>query len=133
MAAEQQPDPRVTVAEIEAKAETYKADLRRETDMLKLALEAKFKELSLKEAQATAALASQTTLAKEQMATGGKLQQAQMGLAGSLEGKRMDLKADPAKGSPDPRSMGQLNIAPEEDISVPPPQDVDAALSILGL
>jgi hypothetical protein len=66
-AAEQQPDPRVAAAEIEAQAEVYKADLRKEVDTLKLALEAQFKELSLQQAHTAAQLKSDTSLVEKEM------------------------------------------------------------------
>lgn len=66
-AAEQQPDPRVAAAQIEAQAEVYKADLRKEVDTLKLALEAQFKDLSLQQAQAAAQLKSDTALLQKGM------------------------------------------------------------------
>lgn len=68
--AAQQPDPKVVVAQIEAQAEVYKADLRKEVDRLKIALDAQFKRLSLEQAQAEAQIKSDTTLTKEAMKTG---------------------------------------------------------------
>lgn len=66
-AAEQQPDPKVAAAQIEAQAEVYKADLRKEVDTLKLALEAQFKRLSLEQAQAATQIKSDTALAQKGM------------------------------------------------------------------
>lgn len=66
-AAEAQPDPKVAAAQIEAQAEVYKADLRKEVDTLKLALEAQFKQLSLQQAQAEAQLKSDTAIAQKDM------------------------------------------------------------------
>lgn len=63
-AAEQQPDPKVIVAQIEAQAEVYKADLKKEVDTLKIALEAQFKKLSLQAAQEQAQLSSDTKIAQ---------------------------------------------------------------------
>lgn len=65
--AAQQPDPKVIVAQVEAQAEVYKADLRKEVETLKLALDAQFKKLSLAQAQAAAQLKSDTTLVQEKM------------------------------------------------------------------
>lgn len=64
-AAAQQPDPKVAAAQIEAQAEVYKADLKKEVDTLKLALEAQFKKLSLEQAQNEAQLKSDTALVQE--------------------------------------------------------------------
>lgn len=64
-AAAQQPDPKVLAAQIEAQAEVYKADLKKEVDTLKLALEAQFKKLSLEQAQNEAQLKSDTALVQE--------------------------------------------------------------------
>lgn len=66
-AAEQQPDPKVIAAQIEAQAEVYKADLKKEVDTLKLALEAQFKQLSLEQAQQEAQLKSDTDIVTKQM------------------------------------------------------------------
>lgn len=64
-AAAQQPDPKVLAAQVEAQAEVYKADLKKEVDTLKLALEAQFKKLSLEQAQNEARLKSDTALVQE--------------------------------------------------------------------
>lgn len=64
-AAAQQPDPKVLAAQVEAQAEVYKADLKKEVDTLKLALEAQFKKLSLEQAQNEAQLKSDTALVQE--------------------------------------------------------------------
>ena len=64
-AAAQQPDPKVLAAQVEAQAEVYKADLKKEVDTLKLALEAQFKKLSLEQAQSAAQLKSDTALVQE--------------------------------------------------------------------
>lgn len=66
-AAAQQPDPKVIAAQVEAQAEVYKADLKKEVDTLKLALEAQFKKLSLEQAHAAAQLKSDTALVQESM------------------------------------------------------------------
>jgi hypothetical protein len=66
-AAEQQPDPKVIAAQIEAQTEVYKADLRKEVDTLKLALEAQFKRLSLQQAQSEAQIKSDTAIAQKDM------------------------------------------------------------------
>lgn len=55
-------------AQIEAQAEVYKADLRKEVDTLKLALEAQFKRLSLEQAQAEAQLQAGTKIVEKEMA-----------------------------------------------------------------
>lgn len=65
--AAQQPDPKVIAAQIEAQAEVYKADLKKEVDTLKLALEAQFKKLSLEQAHAAAQLKSDTALVQEKL------------------------------------------------------------------
>jgi len=65
--AAQQPDPKVLAAQVEAQAEIYKADLKKEVDTLKLALEAQFKKLSLEQAQAAAQLKSDTALVQEKL------------------------------------------------------------------
>ena len=67
-AAAAQPDPKVLAAQIEAQAEVYKADLRKEVDTLKLALEAQFKRLSLEQAQAEAQLQAGTKIVEKEMA-----------------------------------------------------------------
>jgi hypothetical protein len=102
--AEQQPDPKVIVAQIESQAEVYKADLRKEVDTLKLALEAQFKRLSLEQAQAAARLESDTALVEKDMDTRQKL----------------------AKDGAIPKKMALTE--PEE-----PTVDVEAALNTLGL
>lgn len=106
--AQQQPDPKVMVAQIEAQAEVYKADLRKEVDTLKLALEAQFKKLSLEQAAQAAQLNSDTALATKGMDVTQKAQQAKEGASASPPS--MD-------NSPEP-------VAPE---------DVKAALGTLGL
>jgi hypothetical protein len=65
--ASQQPDPKVLAAQVEAQAEVYKADLRKEVDTLKLALEAQFKRLSLEQAHTAAQLKSDTSLTQKGM------------------------------------------------------------------
>ena len=102
--AEQQPDPKVIAAQIESQAEVYKADLRKEVDTLKLALEAQFKRLSLEQAQAEARLKSDTALVEKDMDTRQKLAN-----DGAIPKK--DALTEP----------------------VEPAVDVDAALNILGL
>jgi len=103
-AAEQQPDPKVIVAQIEAQAEVYKADLKKEVDNLKLALEAQFKRLSLEQAQAEVQIKSDTALAQKDM---------------DVNKKRLEDLPGAESGSP---------------AKVPTPEiDVKAALSTLGL
>jgi len=132
-AAEQQPDPKVQAAQIEAQAEVYKADLKKQTDELKLALEAQFKQLSLQQAYDAAELQSTTALAQEGMRGQQALEQKEVGAAADLQGKRMDLTADPGKQTP-PQTEGQMEEDPQDqDPTLPPAQDVDAALSMLGL
>jgi hypothetical protein len=132
--AEQQPDPSIQSAQIQAQTEVYKADLKKETDQLKLALEAQFKNLSLAQAQEAAALDAQTKLATTGLKGQQDLAAQRESSMAQLDGKRMDLEADPAKGSPKPQSMEQMEIDPQEmDSSGPPPQDVEAALAALGL
>lgn len=63
--AAQQPDPRVLVAQIESQVEAYKTDLKKETEILKIALDAQFKKLSLEQDRAAAQLDSDTDLLKE--------------------------------------------------------------------
>ena len=92
-AAAQQPDPKVMAAQIEAQAEVYKADLRKEVDTLKLALEAQFKRLSLEQANAAAQLNSDTKLAQKGM----DLQKADLqssGVAKASVGTPTDEKLD---------------------------------------
>ena len=103
--AQQQPDPKVVVAQIEAQAEVYKADLRKEVDTLKLALEAQFKRLSLEQAAQAAQLDSDTALAEKTMDVTQKAQE-----GGETSTPSMEKPPEP--------------IAPE---------DVKAALGTLGL
>lgn len=103
-AAEQQPDPKVIVAQIEAQAEVYKADLKKEVDNLKLALEAQFKRLSLEQAQAEVRIKSDTALAEKDMDVHQK----------RLEDLTSDKPKSPAK-------------------AFEPEIDVKSALNVLGL
>jgi hypothetical protein len=109
--AAQQPDPKVTVAQIEAQAEVYKADLRKEVERLKLALDAQFKRLSLEQAQAEAQIKSDTTLTKEAMKTG--------------QATKEDVA--PAQ-APAMEPVQEESVEPEQSAV-----DVDKALAILGL
>ena len=120
--AEQQPDPKIQVAQIEAQAEVYKADLKKETDQLKLALEAQFKDLSLQQAQAAAELESQTKLA-------------QQGLKGEQDLAKETMKPVPQGAKrPEPQTLEQMEVDPQEmEQAGPPPTDVEAALNTLGL
>lgn len=104
-AAEQQPDPKVIVAQIEAQAEVYKADLKKEVDTLKIALEAQFKKLSLQAAQEQAQLSSDTKIA-------------QTAINKDESGKMLTEESVP-------------NTSMAED--VPQKQNVQDALSVLGL
>lgn len=101
--AAQQPDPKVLAAQVEAQAEVYKADLRKEVDTLKLALEAQFKRLSLEQAQAAIQLKSDTALVQKEM----EVQQKEKAIV------------------PSSRSQGV-----DTDVEA---TDVDAALQSLGL
>lgn len=105
--AAQQPDPKVIAAQIEAQAEVYKADLKKEVDTLKLALEAQFKRLSLEQAQAATQLKSDTTLAQE-----------------SLRSKTAQVTSPNTPATP--KDL-------EEEPDLEPAVDVKAALSSLGL
>lgn len=104
-AAEQQPDPKIIVAQIEAQAEVYKADLKKEVDTLKIALEAQFKKLSLQAAQEQAQLSSDTKIA-------------QTAINKDESGKMLTEESVP-------------NTSMAED--VPQKQNVQDALSVLGL
>ena len=108
--AAQQPDPKVIAAQIEAQAEVYKADLKKEVDTLKLALEAQFKRLSLEQAHAAAQLKSDTDLAQEKL--------------------RSDTAQVTSPNTPaTPKNLaGEMTDTEEEN-----PIDVKSALSVLGL
>lgn len=108
-AAAQQPDPRVLVAQIESQVEAYKADLKKETEVLKTALDAQFKKLSLEQARAEAQLDSDTDLMKE-----------------GMKGETAD------RVSPNTPPMPRAPVD-ETPINEEPAVDVKAALNILGL
>lgn len=102
--ASKQPDPKVIAAQIEAQAEVYKADLKKEVDTLRLALEAQFKRLSLEQAQAATQIKSDTALVQKQMDVQGKMADTQQ----------------------------KIGVSPET-IPEKPAVDVESALSTLGL
>lgn len=57
--AEKEPDPRIVVAEIEAKVDVYKADLDKQMDTLKLALEDEYNKMASEQAKAADLLNAQ--------------------------------------------------------------------------
>jgi hypothetical protein len=132
-AAESKPDPRVEAAQIEAQATTYTADLKHQVDMLKVTLDAQFKELSVRQAMTEAALTAQTDMLKQALANKGNVEKQAVAGASNLESQRMGLTADPEKTSP-PKTNTQMELGgPEPGPDMVEPTDVAAALDTLGL
>jgi hypothetical protein len=113
--AEKQPDPRIIVAQIEAQAEVYKADLKKEVDTLKLALEDEFNKMAADQAKAA------------------ELLNAQVKVMQGLINKQPEGSVKAPEILNEGQAQGQLEELKPAPIVEDDAVDVDNALNTLGL
>lgn len=114
--AEKEPDPRIVVAQIEAQAEVYKADLKKQVDLLTLTMEEEYNKFAAK----------QTTAAN--------VLDAQVKLMQGLINKQPEGTVKAPEILNEGQAQGQLEAPPKSAPTVEGEAvDVDSALDELGL